>query len=140
MPSGDNLLLEYGNEEVVTLAELFRGVVASAEVCQEERSGYRQFLRESGNFTKHSEVINNFYSNETTAMLFPNMAHLARICRVIPIHTADVERTFTQQKLIKTKTRNRMNERNLDSLLRIAIKGPDLNQFPLAMLWSIGLQ
>ena len=46
MPSDDNLLLEYGNEEVVTLAEQFKGVVASAEVCQEEWSGYRQFLRE----------------------------------------------------------------------------------------------
>ena len=27
MPSDDNLLLEYGNEEVVTLAEQFKGVV-----------------------------------------------------------------------------------------------------------------
>ena len=105
MPSDDKLLIEYGNEEVVTLAEQFKGVVASAEVCQEEWSGYRQFLRESGNITKHSEVITDLCSNETTAVLFPNMAQLARTCRVIPVHTTDIERTFSQLKLVKTRTR-----------------------------------
>ena len=72
-------------------------------------------------------------------MLFPNMAHLARICRVIPIHTADVEWTFSQLKLVKTRRRNRMNERTLDSLLRITIEGPHLDKFPVSdtvELWA----
>ena len=41
----------------------------------------------------------------------------------------DVERTFSQLKIIKTRVRNRMLEKTLDSLLRIAIEGPKLEEF-----------
>ena len=54
-----------------------------------------------------------------------------RICRVTPIHTADVERTFSQLKLVKTRVRN--------SLLRIAIEGPPVGEFPVTeavKLWA----
>ena len=88
MPNEENLL-EYGNAEIKALSEQFEDAVASSEVCQEEWSGYRQFLRMSTNF---SEVISDLCTNDTTAALFPNMAQLARICRVIPIHTADVRK------------------------------------------------
>ena len=60
----------------------------------------------SANLTKHSEVINDLCISDTTATLFPNMAQFAKICQVIPISTADVERTFLQLKLIKTRMRN----------------------------------
>ena len=89
----------------------------------------------SANLTKHSDVLNDLCTNDTSAALFPNMAQFARICRVIPIHTADVERTFSQLKLIKTRTRNRMNEKTLDSL-RIALEGPDVDKFPVAEVWA----
>ena len=131
MPNEENLL-EYGNEEIIALSEQFKDTVTSREVCQEEWSGYRQFLRMSANLTKRIEVINDLCTNDTSAALFPNLAQFARICRVIPIHTADVERTFSQLKLIKTRTRNRMNEKTLDSLLRIALEGPDVDKFPVA--------
>ena len=138
MPNEENLL-DYGNAEIKALSEQFEDAVASSEVCQEEWNGYRQFLRMSTNLTKLSEVINDLCTNDTTAALFPNMAQFARICRVIPIHTADVERTFSQLKLIKTRTRNRMNEKTLDSLLRIVLEGPDVDKFPVAdavELWA----
>ena len=98
MPNDGNLL-DYGNVGIAALSEHFMEVVASKEVCLEEWSGYRQFLRVSANLTTHSEVINDLCSSDTTSTLFPNMAQFARICRVIPIHTADVERTFSQLKL-----------------------------------------
>ena len=93
----------------------------------------------STNLTKHSEVFNDLSVNDTTATLFPNMAKFARICRVILIQTADVERTFSQLKLIKTRNRNRMTERTLDSLLRIALEGPKVDKFPVTdavELWT----
>ena len=46
---------------------------------------------------------------------------------------------FSQLKLVKTRTRNQMNERTLTSLLRITIEGPDLDKFPVAdavELWA----
>ena len=128
-PPNEEDQLEYGFQEILALSERFNDTVASNEICLEEWGGYRQFLKVSVNLTKHSEVINDLCTNETTAALFPNMAKLARICRVIPIHTADVERTFSQLKLIKSRTRNRMNEKTLDSLLRIAIEGPEIYEF-----------
>ena len=67
------------------------------------------------------------------------MSKLAQICRVIPVHTAGVERTFSQLKLIKTRTRNRMNEHTLDSLLTLATEGPPVKDFPLqkvVQLWA----
>ena len=59
---------------------------------------------------------------------------------MVRIQTADVERTFTQLKLIKTRVRNRMNEKTLDSLLQIAFEGPPVSKFPVTevvKLWAI---
>ena len=67
------------------------------------------------------------------------MSTLAKICRVVPILTADMERTFSQLKLIKTRIRNRMNEKTLDSLMQIAIEGPGIAEFPVTeavKLWA----
>ena len=47
-------------------------------------------------------------------------------------NTTDVERTFSQLKLLKTRVRNWMNEKTLDSLLRIAIEGPPTSEFPVS--------
>ena len=33
--------------------------------------------------------------NLSTAAIFPNMTKLGKSCRVVPIHTEDVERTFS---------------------------------------------
>ena len=85
---------------------------------------------------KHAEVIKDLCCNTTTGAIFPNMSILGR---VLPIHTANVERTFSQLKAIKTRTRNRMLEKTLDSLLRIVIEGPSLKEFPAkeaVMLWT----
>ena len=61
--------------------------------------------------------------------IFPNMSIFAKIFRVAPVHTADIERILSQLKLIKTCIRNRMQEQTLDSLLRIAIEGPPVEIF-----------
>ena len=72
---------------------------------------------------RHKDVIRELCSNKTISSIYPNMSTFAKICRVIPIHTAGVERTFSQLKLIKTRIRNRLSEGTLDSLLRIAVEG-----------------
>ena len=66
----------------------------------------------------------------TISSIFPNMSAFAQVCRVVPIHTADVERTFSQLKLIKTKIRNCLAESTLDYLLRISIEDLHLKIFP----------
>ena len=92
--------MDYGNSEIEKLAEQYQGTVASIQDCLDEWSSYRQFLKDSCNRMKHT------CCNTTTGAIFPNMSILGKICRVLPIHTADVERTFSQLKAIKTRTRN----------------------------------
>ena len=133
--------MEYGVQEIETLASHYQGleIIGSIEECVDEWKSYRQFLKGNCSEMKFSEVILDLCTNSTTNTIFPNMSTLAKICRVIPIHTADVEWTFSQLKLIKTPIRNRMQEQTLDSLLRIAIEGPPLNSFPVAeavALWA----
>ena len=101
---------EYGNNHVDSLASQFKGIVAESLECLEEWSSFRQFLKDNFSHLKQAEVVSNLCSNSSLAAIYPNMSVLARICRVIPIHTADVERTFSQLKLVKTRVRNRMNE------------------------------
>ena len=135
--------MAYGNTQIQTLAKQYYcdgdGTLASPHECLEEWSGYRQYLSNSFRQTKHKDVIHDLCTNPTTRALYPNMSTLAQICRVIPVHTAGVERTFSQLKLIKTRTRNRVNEHTLDSLLRIATEGPPVKDFPVkkaVQLWA----
>ena len=131
----------YGNDEVERLVTQFHGTgcVTDLQDCVAEWPSFRQFLRDSYGQKKHREVIQALCFDSVLASIYPNMAVMAKICQVIPIHSADVERTFSQLKVIKTNIRNRMNEQTLDLLLRIVIEGPPLQDFPVAeavSLWA----
>ncbi|XP_071138553.1 zinc finger protein 862-like [Mytilus edulis] len=51
----------------------------------------------------------------------PNIIKLAQIYLIIPLHTADCERTFSIQNQILTPKRNRLNHEQCDKLIRIKI-------------------
>ena len=130
---------EYGNDHVTNLAEQFQGVVGDSLEVVEEWSSFKQYLKDNCSHLKQMDIISKLCTSSTLMAVYPNISTLAKICRVVPIHTADVERTFSQLKLVKTRTRNRMNERTLDSLLRVAIEGPDVSNFPVVeavKLWA----
>ena len=57
------------------------------------------------------------------------MFGLAEIALVLPVSTAQAERAFSQQNLIKTKLRNSLKEEHLAALLRISLDGPDTDVF-----------
>jgi hypothetical protein len=142
---GQSLRMERNASKVQTLPSVVspplpaKGMEQAFSCLYFWRKSYRQFLKDNCSEMKFSDVILDLCTNSTTRTIFPNMSTLAKICRVIPIHTADVERTFSQLKLIKTRIRNRMQEQTLDSLLRIAIEGPPLNSFPVneaVSLWA----
>lgn len=87
--------MHYGNSCIVELSTRFHGVCASTEICLEEWSGYRQYLHDNCLSMRHRDIIQELCTNCTIQEIFPNMSTFARICRVIPIHTAGVERTFS---------------------------------------------
>ena len=126
--SSDELLTVfnmYGNEQVARLVNQFQctGCVTDLQECTGEWTSFRQFLKDNYSQKKRGEVVKALCSDSTLASVHPNMSTMAKICRVVPINSADVERTFSQLKLIKTSIRNRMNDKTLDSLWQIVIEG-----------------
>ena len=63
--------------------------------------------------------------NDTLIALLPNLHKLACCCLSLPIGTTSVERSFSQMKLIKTRLCNRLGERSLSRLMKIAIESPE---------------
>ena len=58
---------------------------------------------------------------------FPNLLRLAAIALVMPYHTADCERGFSEQNQTKNKLRNRLEQGSLHRLMMIKLeqwKGP----------------
>ena len=100
------LYSEYGNDNVERLATQFQDVVAEPIACIEEWSSFKQFMKENWVGMKQKDVISKLCCDSSWAVIFPNISTLAKICRVIPVQTADVERTFSHLKLIKTRVRN----------------------------------
>ena len=131
--------VQYGNTEIESLAKQFDGAIDVQE-CFKEWASFRQYLKDNCSQLKHSDIVSDLCSpTSLAASVYPNISKLGKICRVIPIHTADVERTFSQLKLIKTSIRNRMCEKTLDSLLRITTEGPSVEEYPITeavTLWA----
>ena len=61
--------------------------------------------------------------NHTLKVKYENLFVLAEITRVQCISTANCKRAFSVQNCIKTKQRNRMLTKNLESILRVALEG-----------------
>ena len=56
---------------------------------------------------------------------YPNLLFLVELAHVQYVSTTTCECAFSVQKLIKTKVRNRLGNKNLDAMMRIALEGPD---------------
>ena len=113
------------------------GILHGIENCWAEWSSCKQLIQNS-QLKKHGEVIHYLSTDSVMHQMYPNLCTLAPICHVVPIHSADVEITFSQLKIIKV-TLNRMLEKTLDSLLRITTEGPKVNEFPFkdaVALWA----
>ena len=63
--------------------------------------------------------------NPTLQLKYENLLVLVEITRVQCISTAICERAFSIQNVIKSKFRNKLGTKNLDSLLCIALEGPN---------------
>ena len=60
---------------------------------------------------------------------FADIFEFIRLCFCIPFSNAKVERFFNFMKIIKTVWRSRLGAKNLTSLIRIKVEGPNLDQF-----------
>lgn len=60
---------------------------------------------------------------------FPNLLRLAAIALVMPYHTADCERGFSEQNRTKNSLRNRLEQHTLQRLMMINLEGPHMREF-----------
>ncbi|XP_069110145.1 uncharacterized protein [Argopecten irradians] len=61
--------------------------------------------------------------------LYPSLARYAQIALVLPMSTADCERSFSTMNRVKTNLRNRLSQNILNSLMTISIEGQSLGEF-----------
>ena len=67
--------------------------------------------------------------HKSISLRFPDIFRFVELCLCAPYSNATVERFFNYLKTVKTDWRSRLNERNIESLLRIEVEGPDLKEF-----------
>ena len=61
---------------------------------------------------------------------------ISEIVSVFPASTAEVERGFCHQNIIKYKSRNRLSSIHLDQLLRLRLNSPETRNFPLRQAYQ----
>eukprot|EP00118_Oscarella_pearsei_P000684 m.5555 g.5555 ORF g.5555 m.5555 type:complete len:283 (+) comp13492_c0_seq1:3-851(+) len=150
-----SVFLAYGNEEIKALSSQFASAVASEDESLSEWSSFRQYMHENWMTQTQEEIISTLCLEGTMfPKIFPNMSSLAKICRVVPVHTADVERFFGLLKPVKEEFSKKsfedefedyfdeetLDEQTLDALLRIATEGPNVGHFSAAeaiSLWAV---
>src|SRR3954454_23986415 len=64
-------------------------------------------------------------NDETFSFNYPITTIILKIALIIPLSNAHVERIFSQQNLIKSKLRNKMNIDTLNNHLMILLNGPE---------------
>jgi hypothetical protein len=74
------------------------------------------------------QPIIQFYLNATQAAKYPTMYHLAGNILALPHTTAEIERLFSQLKLIKNSKRSSLSQENLEAILMLKISNYSIHQ------------
>ena len=96
----------------------------TVERCKGQFLQFKHFVvshkQDYGDFEKFTKLILTDYAD-----VYPDLVLLASIALVIPVSSAPCERGFSQQTILKSKLRNRLNPDRLNRLLMIRLNGPD---------------
>lgn len=88
-----------------------------------------KFLLNTHRLLSMQEFSKKFLTDEGLCGQFPTYKTLVNIALTIPVSSAARERGFSCQNRIKTGLQNRLNDQNLDNLMKVAIQGLPLAQF-----------
>ena len=89
-----------------------------------EEFNYRRFVAQQ---PKESigEQLQELVTNDMMGAMYHNLKLLATVCLTMPVTTASVERSLSKMKLIKSHLRNRLSERSLSHLMKVALEAPE---------------
>ena len=127
-------LTNYGDEEIQTLCDHFGyskknmpPLIDPSKTTSEWMMVKSIVAREKYRTCSFRELWEVLYCNHKDT--FPNLFVLAAIALVLPLQTADVERAFSCQNLIKTSLRNRLSPQMVYKLMLVDLEGPDEEDF-----------
>jgi hypothetical protein len=141
IPDDVSQLNSYGNREIEFLGKFY------GEVKYVDENEFQEVIDKNKLFDEWCSVkyiLQHNKSNELDFISFwkfildtdedfslnhPNIVLLVKIALIVPLSNANVERIFSQTKLIKDKIRNKMNINTLNKHLMIKLNGPDIEDF-----------
>ena len=131
LPTTSDELGVYGQERIECLQNAYgegANPDADSAECISEWEGLKRLFVNNFSHMTMRQMTKLLCTDTTLQDMFPNLAKLASIGALIPVSTAECERSFSTMNQIKTVLRNRMKTSTLDSLMRISIR-PPLSQF-----------
>ena len=133
---------QWGNNHLVILEGTY-GVGDNPDISKEalrsEWVSLKHMISSTYRNTTMRSMLKLLVSNSTLQTMYPQFTKLACIALVIPVSTAECERSFSAMKRIKTDSRNRLLTENLNHLMRISIEGPSIDQLTLNKLLNCGV-
>ncbi|KAL2609034.1 hypothetical protein R1flu_027607 [Riccia fluitans] len=138
MPSKMVKLRDWGQMPMEILCEHFGVAKPLFGVLQDPLLSSILLRTEFFNFKSHAIIAYNDLSfrqlwqlvdlSDSLKLKYPELSKLSTIARVQCCSTAECERGFSLQNIIKSKIRNRVTIEHLDWLLKICMEGSDLKE------------
>ena len=119
IPSSPEQMVAYGQDKIDYLQKHY-GEGENPDVgdeCASEWESMKRFLGERFKEKSMREMISILTTDTSIQSLYPNLSKLASIAAIIPVSTAECERSFSAMKRIKTALRNRLKTTTLDCLM-----------------------
>lgn len=148
LPDNERDLFIYGTIEIEFLDKFydedkyvdgyqFCGIIEKGELIKEWYSVkfYLQFYKNTElEFIQLWKYILD--NDETFSFNYPITTIILKITLIIPLSNAHVERIFSQQNLIKSKLRNKMNIDTLNNHLMVLLNGPEIENFDFEKVYE----
>ena len=134
-PAEQRQLPFYGSLEIIKVAKQL-GYTNYDEIAHQWSNLLRQFGEWPGYCQEKETESRKFWSHvlrmPQSKLEFPSaLKEFLKTLLVLPIGTADCERSFSIMGHIKSKRRGSLSPKNVDHLMRIRLNGVDsLNEFP----------
>ena len=122
----------YGTAELDVLLDHYSSGPLAVDRCaaQEEWKELKSFITNAGLEKETVKGLCTFLlSTPERQQLFPVLSKLLVRGLLLPIATADCERSFSAMNRIKTTPRNRLKTSTLEQLMIISIEGPPEEEF-----------
>ena len=88
-------------------------MVINGEEFRSKWEGFKRLMVVTYSHFSMRHVLGHLCTNSSLMDMFPNISKLATIAALVPINTAESERSFSAMNRIKTELRNRLKTTTL---------------------------